>query len=180
MKSGTGRVINVASSGMLANPGASAYGAAKGAIWAFGNTLAAEGARVGVQVTTLMPSAWTPMTENAYDDPDVVNTLRDKLSPSHVAAFVAFLAHQDTTVAGDTFQVSGGRAGRMVLAALPPVRPDESTPEGWADMAEALEQDSDDLTQYRETGKLFGDEMIAASPEVAEALSKKNPADLGA
>jgi NAD(P)-dependent dehydrogenase (short-subunit alcohol dehydrogenase family) len=180
VQSGTGRLILVSSSGILANPGASAYGAAKGAVWALGNTLAMEGDRVGVQVTTVMPTAWTPMTESAYTDPTILSTLRDMMGPEHVASFIAYLAHQSTEVHGDFFQVSGGRAGRLVLAGLPRVEAGESSPEGWAAMANQLRADSDTLTQYRVTGEQFADEMIAANPNVAESFRMMNPADLGA
>lgn len=180
MQSGSGRLILVSSSGILANPGASAYGASKGAIWAFGNTLAMEGDRVGVQVSSLMPTAWTPMTEGAYTDPNIISTLRDGMGPEHVANFVAYLSHQDTTVHGDMFQVSGGRAGRMVLAGLPRVQSTENTPEGWSGLEEELKADSQQLTPYRVTGEQFADEMIAANPSVAEAFKSMNAADLGA
>lgn len=180
VQSGSGRLILVSSSGILANPGASAYGASKGAIWAFGNTLAMEGDRVGVQVSSLMPTAWTPMTEGAYTDPNIISTLRDGMGPEHVANFVAYLSHQDTTVHGDMFQVSGGRAGRMVLAGLPRVQSTENTPEGWSGLEEELKADSQQLTPYRVTGEQFADEMIAANPSVAEAFKSMNAADLGA
>lgn len=180
IKSGTGRLVLVSSSGILANPGASAYGAAKGAVWALGNTLALEGARVGVNVTTIMPTAWTPMTENAYNNPDIIHTLRNGMGPEHVAAFVAFLAHQDTTVHGEFFQVSGGRAGRLTMASLPRIQAPESSPEGWTYVVDQLRADSDTLTQYRVTGEQFADEMIAANPAVAEAFATINAADLGA
>ncbi|GAB33301.1 putative oxidoreductase [Gordonia otitidis NBRC 100426] len=180
VSSGSGRLILVSSSGILANPGASAYGAAKGAIWALGNTLAMEGDRVGVQVSTLMPTAWTPMTENAYSDPTILNTLRNGMGPEHVANFVTFLAHQDTAVHGDLYQVAGGRAGRMVLAGMPRVQSTTASPEGWIDVAQELTNDSRELTPYRVTGDQFTDEMIAANPAVAEAFANMNPADLGA
>jgi hypothetical protein len=102
------------------------------------------------------------------------------MGPEHVASFIAYLAHQSTEVHGDFFQVSGGRAGRLVLAGLPRVEAGESSPEGWAAMANQLRADSDTLTQYRVTGEQFADEMIAANPNVAESFRMMNPADLGA
>lgn len=178
--SGTGSLVLVSSSGLLANPGASAYGAAKGAVWALGNTLAAEGERVGVRVNTLMPTAWTPMTEGAYSHPDIIATLRDGMGPEHVAAFVAFLAHQDTAVSGEFFQVSGGRAGRLVLAGQERIVAPESSPEGWAQVADRLVTDAPLVTSYRNTGDQFASEMIAVNPAVAEAFKSINPAVLGA
>ncbi|GGM53976.1 hypothetical protein GCM10011608_43650 [Micromonospora sonchi] len=180
IKSGSGRLILISSSGVLANPGASAYGAAKGAIWALGNSLAMEGDRVGVQVTTLMPTAWTPMTANAYSDENIVSTLRDGMGPEKVAAFITYLAHQDTTVHGDFFQVGGNHAGRLVLAGLPRVFVDDGTPEAWTQKADQLQADSDDLEQFRVTGDQFASEMIASNPSVAAAFKNMNPADLGA
>ncbi len=180
VKSGAGRLILVSSSGILANPGASAYGAAKGAIWALGNSLAMEGDRAGVQVSTLMPTAWTPMTAGAYTNPEILSTLRDRMGPEHVAAFVAFLAHPQTLVHGDLYQVSGGRAGRMVLAAMPRVSAPKSSVEGWSEVAEQLMADGEIIATYRVTGEQFADEMIAANPAVADALRGVNAADLGA
>ena len=180
VKSGSGRLVLVSSSGVLANPGASAYGDAKGGIWALGNTLAMEGDRVGVQVTTLMPTAWTPMTEGAYTDPTILSTLRDTMGPEKVAAFVTYLAHQDTTVHGDFFQVGGNHAGRLVLAGLPRVFVENGTPEEWAEKSKALQTDSDDLEQFRITGDQFAAEMIASNPSVAESFKNINTADLGA
>lgn len=180
VKSGSGRVILISSSGIWANPGASAYGASKGAVWALGNTLAEEGDRVGVQVSTIMPTAYTPMTAGAYSNPTIISTLRDLMGPEHVAGFVAYLCHQDTKVHGDMWEVSGGRAGRMVMCALPRVQSPVSTPEGWVGLDEALTADSDELVKYRNTGVQFADEMIAANPAVAEAFKNINPADLGA
>ncbi len=180
VESGSGRLVLISSSGVLANPGAAAYGSAKGAVWALGNTLAMEGDRVGVQVTTLMPTAWTPMTESAYSDPNIVSTLRDTMGPEKVAAFVSYLAHQDTTVHGDFFQIGGNHAGRLVLSGLPRVFVDDGTPEEWAEKSEELVADAERLDQFRVTGDQFAAEMIASNPSVAAAFENMNAADLGA
>jgi NAD(P)-dependent dehydrogenase (short-subunit alcohol dehydrogenase family) len=176
--SGSGRVILISSSGILGNPTASAYGAAKAAVWGLANTLAMEGESVGVQVTTIMPSAWTSMTDGAFDNAAIVSTMRDSMGPEHVAAFAAFLAHQDTTVHDDFLQVSGGRAGRLVLAALPRVQAPESSPEGWAAVASELEVDGDLVARYRTTSEQFMDELLAVNPDLAETLTGVNPADI--
>lgn len=180
IESKTGRLILISSSGVLANPGAAAYGAAKAALWGLGNTLAMEGDRVGVQVTTIMPTAWTPMTENAYSDPSIISTLRDTMGPEKVAGFIAYLAHQETPVHGDFFQIGGNHAGRLVLSGLPRVFTENGTPEEWAQQHDALRADSSELEQLRVTGDQFASEMIASNPSVADALKDKNAADLGA
>lgn len=176
--SGSGRVINVASSGMLANSGLSAYAAAKGAIWGLGNVLAAEGAPLGIQVSTILPTAWTPMVESVQTDHDVIETMREKLTTDEVAAFVTFLAHQDTRVAGDTFNVGGERVFRMALAGLPVVEAAAGTPEAWADVVDDLVRVDGELTAYRTTFELFVDKLVAANPALAERFGAKRPADL--
>jgi len=176
--SGSGRVINAASSGMLANTGLTAYAAAKGAIWGLGNVLAAEGAPLGIQVSTILPTAWTPMVASVQTDPDVIETMREKLTTEAVAAFVTFLAHQDTTVAGDTFNVGGERVFRMALAGLPVVEATGGTPEAWAEVADELVRDGGELTAYRTTFELFVDKLVAANPALAERFGAKRPADL--
>jgi NAD(P)-dependent dehydrogenase (short-subunit alcohol dehydrogenase family) len=180
VESGSGRVILVSSSGLLANPGAAAYGAAKGALFALGNTLALEGDRVGIQVTTIMPTAWTPMTENAYSNPTIISTLRDRMGPEYVSGFITWLAHQDTTVHGDFFEIGGNHAGRLVIAGLPRVFTEDATPESWTEHAAALRADSEDLEQFRITGDQFASEMVASNPAVKEAFAEINAADLGA
>lgn len=60
---------------------------------------------VGVQVTTVMPSAWTPMTEGAFDNPAVVKLLREQLPANAVAAFVIWLLVDSTGAGGADFTV---------------------------------------------------------------------------
>jgi NAD(P)-dependent dehydrogenase (short-subunit alcohol dehydrogenase family) len=171
IESGTGRLINTSSSSMLGNPFLSAYGAAKAAIWGFGNTLAAEAREVGVQVTTVQPSAWTPMTEAALENPAVVKVLREKLAAQDVAAFVTWLAHQDTAVYGECFQVSGVSAGRTVFTAMDRVKVDHATPEDWAREADNLVLDRT-LNPLRNTDESFRAEMIFLAPEMADELPR--------
>jgi NAD(P)-dependent dehydrogenase (short-subunit alcohol dehydrogenase family) len=172
IKSGSGRLINTSSSGMLGAPQASAYSAAKAAIWGLGNAITAEAEEFGVQVTTIQPSAWTPMTEGAFDNPAVQKVLREKLPPSAAAAFVTWLAHQDTTVYGECFQVSGVSAGRTVFTAMPRLRVDEATPEQWADKAEDLMRDGV-LTPYRNVSESFRAELVFLDPSMDDVLPKE-------
>jgi NAD(P)-dependent dehydrogenase (short-subunit alcohol dehydrogenase family) len=167
--SGTGRLINVSSAGMLEGPYNSAYSAAKAAIWGLGNTLVAEGEEAGVQVTTLQPTAWTAMTENAFGNPAIRRVLREKLPPRAVAAFVTWLAHQDTTVYGECFQVSGDSAGRTVFSAMPRVRAADMTPEAWAEAAGDLMRDRD-VTPLRTTSDSFRAAMVFADPSIEAEL----------
>jgi NAD(P)-dependent dehydrogenase (short-subunit alcohol dehydrogenase family) len=172
IKSGTGRLINISSSAMLGAPLASAYSAAKAAIWGLGNTLALEAKDTGVQVTTVQPSAWTPMTEGAFDDPAVRQVLKEKMPPSAVSAFITWLAHQDTPIYGECFQTSGNSAGRTSFAALPRIRASENTPEAWADAAGALMQDGE-LSALRSVSESFRAELVFLDPRMDDVLPRE-------
>jgi NAD(P)-dependent dehydrogenase (short-subunit alcohol dehydrogenase family) len=173
----SGRLILVSSSGILGNPGSSAYGAAKGAIWAFGNSAAFDGDDVGVQVSTILPTAWTPMTAASFDNPTITEAMRATMGVEHVASFVTFLAHQDTTLHGHAFQVGGGHASRIVVGGLPKFRATGDTAEGWADVAHDLDSRQGHIDVYGSTGEQFGAELIAATPELAPILVGMNPSE---
>ena len=168
-RSGSGRIVSTASSGMLGNQGLTSYGAAKGATFSLMRSLAIEGAAQGVLCNTILPSAWTRIT-GTIDDPAIAATLQRHFQPEHVAALVAWLVHQDTHVTNEAFQVSGGRAGRMVMAAYPCARVDESTPESWAGAAGALMADGP-LIAMPSTEALFGAELAAADPAIRHAMA---------
>jgi NAD(P)-dependent dehydrogenase (short-subunit alcohol dehydrogenase family) len=167
--SGSGRLVNISSNGLMGVPLDSAYSAAKAAVWGLSIGLAAEAREVGVQVTTLMPVAWTPMTEDAFPDPVVQQSMRENVPASAVSAFVTYLAHQDTTTYGDTFEIAGTAAGRVAIAGMPRVDAAAATPEAWVNMATALEQDGE-LQVFRNASESFRDQMVHLSPELDAVL----------
>jgi len=169
IESGSGRLINISSSAMLGTPNASAYGAAKAAIWGLGNSLAMEAKEFGVQVTTLHPSAWTPMTEHAFDNPAVHKVLREKLPAVAVSAFVTWLAHQDTTVYGECFQVSGASAGRTSFGVMPRTRVSSLTPEEWVKSTESIMQNYE-LTPLRNVSESLRAELIFLDPSMENEI----------
>ena len=168
VRSGTGRIITTASSGMLGNAGLSSYGAAKGATFALTRSLAIEGQDAGITANCILPSAWTRIT-GTIDDPAISATLQNYFQPEHVSALVTWLAHQDTTVTNEAFQVSGGRAGRLVMAAYPTVRVSDSTPENWLANSAALLADGP-LSPLRSTAEMFGNELADADPAIRHAM----------
>jgi len=83
---GYGRVIfTTSSSGLYGNFGQANYGAAKMALVGLMQTLALEGAKFGIHVNCLAPSAATQMTEGLYSEDDLKGLSADLVSPGVVA-----------------------------------------------------------------------------------------------
>ena len=83
---GYGRIVmTTSSSGMYGNFGQSNYGAAKMAVLGLMNTLGIEGAKYGIRVNALSPSAATRMTEELID-PKMQELLRpESVTPGLLA-----------------------------------------------------------------------------------------------
>lgn len=83
---GYGRVIfTTSSSGLYGNFGQANYGAAKMGLVGLMQTLALEGAKSGIHVNCLAPSAATQMTEGLYSEDDLKGLSTDLVSPGIVA-----------------------------------------------------------------------------------------------
>lgn len=175
--SGTGCIVNIASSAMLSEPGISAYSAAKGAIWGLSNTLADEGARVGIRVHAITPTGWTPSLEDSTWDAEVEATLRGRFTAQRVADFVTWLVHQDTPLNADTktFWVGGGHAGRVGFCALPSVQPGGEGPEGWAAVADRLLEDAAPTDHFWNEGQMVTYKLLTANPALAPRLAALSP-----
>ncbi|MEY3093257.1 MAG: hypothetical protein RIU67_2040, partial [Actinomycetota bacterium] len=105
---GYGRIISTSSAaGVFGNFGQTNYGAAKMGLVGFTRVLAVEGARNNIKANAIAPLALTRMTEN------IMGGLADKLDPGLVSPLVAFLAHEDCPVSGQTFSVGGGRVAHV-------------------------------------------------------------------
>jgi len=64
-----GAILNFASAaGMKGHPGKAAYAAAKGAVIAWGRTLAAEWGKYGISVNSIAPAIWTPMYDKTRSE----------------------------------------------------------------------------------------------------------------
>lgn len=175
VKSGSARIVNVSSSGMLSNPGSTAYSAAKAAVWAFSNSLAAEGVAYGINVNTILPSAMTPMADQMFSSfPDLQEILKKTMTPKHVSSFVAFLCHSDTTISGRTFRVSGNTVGELVLAGKTIIKAESA--EEWASLSTQFNLNQDIINTYQTTTELAVEDMANTSPEVVSILdSGKHP-----
>jgi NAD(P)-dependent dehydrogenase (short-subunit alcohol dehydrogenase family) len=112
---GYGRIVNIASdAGRVGSSGESVYAGAKGAVIAFGKTIAREVATKGVTVNSVCPGPTrTPMLESM--GPNLIGALERAVpmkrlgEPTDVAAAVAFLASEEAGyITGQTLSVSGG------------------------------------------------------------------------
>lgn len=123
---GYGRIVlTTSSSGLLGNFGQSSYGAAKAGLVGLMNVLSLEGAKHGITVNALSPTAATRMTEG------LLGELADRFDPEHVAAVATYLASEQCDLNRTILTVGGGRVGRIFLGVTPGwySGPDPATPD---------------------------------------------------
>ena len=123
--SGAGRIVSMSSASVFGTPFTSPYVSSKAGI--FGLTRAPSPPRArysGINANSVMPSAFTRMTAQLPDDDGFRSFLETYFPPDKVAPFVAFLAHESTTITGETFSVGADRAARVFLAECPGVHGD--------------------------------------------------------
>ncbi|MFZ9629918.1 MAG: SDR family oxidoreductase [Ilumatobacteraceae bacterium] len=107
---GYGRIVSTSSAaGIFGNFGQTNYGAAKMGLVGFTRVLAVEGAKYNIKANAIAPLAFTRMTEH------LLGALGEKLDPALVSPLVAFLAHEDCPVSGQTFSVGGGRVAHVFI-----------------------------------------------------------------
>ena len=96
-----GRVIfTTSSSGLYGNFGQSAYSAAKMALVGLMQTLAIEGARHGIHINCLAPSAATQMTHDLWSAEDLVALDPQRVSPAVVALASEAAPNKQVVLAG--------------------------------------------------------------------------------
>ena len=110
-------MINTSStSGLLANPGQSNYGAAKSGIATFTQIVAKELSRFDVKVNCIAPVARTRLTMSTPGLDDIMavrDGIFDEWDPANVAPVVAYLASSACRFNGETFFVRGGTVQRV-------------------------------------------------------------------
>ncbi|MDX6739447.1 SDR family NAD(P)-dependent oxidoreductase [Actinocorallia sp. A-T 12471] len=121
-----GRVLlTTSASGLFGTFGQANYAAAKAGLLGLMNVLAVEGARHGVLVNALSPTAATRMTEGLLGD------LADRFDPAHVAPVAAYLVSERCALTHHVLSAGGGRVARIFVGTTPGVYlgPDPATPE---------------------------------------------------
>jgi NAD(P)-dependent dehydrogenase (short-subunit alcohol dehydrogenase family) len=117
-EAGYGRIVLVSSSSALGATEMYEYPAAKAALMALTRSLAVDGTAHGIKVNAIMPMAFTrPMESNPNEH--IKEWFRQHFDPARVAPVVAWLAHEDVPVSGETITAGAGRAARVVWAAVP-------------------------------------------------------------
>jgi NAD(P)-dependent dehydrogenase (short-subunit alcohol dehydrogenase family) len=166
VKQGYGRILMTTSgSGIYGNFGQSNYGAAKSALVGLMNVLAIEGAKKGILVNALAPTAATAMTEGLID-PETAALL----SPESISAGAMFLVSDQAP----TKTILGAGAGVFAVARMEestgfylPVedRSPEAVAEHWAQISDmsnavvtgsAFEQTNRYVAMAVESGLLVG------------------------
>lgn len=121
LQTGGGAIVNNASiAGMIADPGISAYVAAKHGVIGLSKAAALEYASQGIRINALAPGlVETPMTKAWFDDPNLrtyflSNTPIGRFAkPDDIAGMVLFLCSDLASFAtGQTYVVDGGYTAR--------------------------------------------------------------------
>jgi NAD(P)-dependent dehydrogenase (short-subunit alcohol dehydrogenase family) len=113
---GYGRVVNTSSASMFGLPGTSAYITAKAGIFGLTRALAQEGARHGVKVNSIMPTAYSRLTAMSTEFGELTKAW---FPAEQIAPLVCALLTREAPCTGETFVVGGGRAARVLLATVP-------------------------------------------------------------
>lgn len=117
LKNSGGAIVNNASiAGMIADPGISAYVAAKHGVIGLSKAAAIEYASQGIRINALAPGlVETAMTKAWFDDPDIRNhflassPIGRVAQPEEMAGMVLFLCSDLASFAvGQTFVIDGG------------------------------------------------------------------------
>ena len=110
-------IVNTSStSGLLANPGQTNYGAAKSGIATFTQIAAKELARYDVKVNAIAPAARTRMTLSTPGLDAIMEAKDgafDEWHPANISPLVAYLSSTDCRFTGETFFVQGGVVRRV-------------------------------------------------------------------
>ena len=119
---GSGKIINIAStSGILGKASLVAYSSSKGALLQFTKALAAEWARLNIQVNAIAPGAFETDAQRAVlESPDVLKRRLGKIPArrmgqiEEIGPLVCYLASpRSDFVTGSVFVIDGGESSKL-------------------------------------------------------------------
>lgn len=131
------RVITTGSPAMFGAGTTIPYSTAKSAMYGLTRSLAGAGQKVGIGVNSIMPAAWTRLTQSLPPGP-MREMFAEHFDVDEVASFVVWLCHSSCMVSGESFSVGGGRAARVVLAENRGVTVADREPASWGAKVDAL------------------------------------------
>lgn len=113
-------VSTTSGAGLLGNPDATAYGAAKAGVAAFTTIAAMELRDTGIRLNAIAPAARTPMSGEGTDSvvaqfmrrPDDADRF-DAWHPGNISPLVGYLASAGCPITGEVFHVRGGVVGHF-------------------------------------------------------------------
>lgn len=134
-------VVTTSPSGLFGSFGQANYCAAKMGIVGLTRTLSIEGAKAGIKINALAPTAATRLTATAgmpgESDADA-DPADDAMSVRRVSPLVLALAHESCPASGEIFNAGCGWVSRSVVAVTDGVILDSYTPEAvaanWGDI----------------------------------------------
>lgn len=118
LKSVAGNIVNVSSAGILGTDVLTAYGAAKGAVFAFTRSLALCAEPYGIRVNMVLPLAATRMADvsgSTITSEKIRKFVAEQLAPHKVAPIVAYLAHDSCKLSGRAFTVGKDRTALVFI-----------------------------------------------------------------
>ncbi|WP_448661595.1 SDR family oxidoreductase [Sphingomonas sp. CJ20] len=120
-----GVIVNTSSaSGLLGNFGQANYAAAKAGIWGLSNVLAIEGAKFGIRVWTLAPTATTRLTEQLLPPELAAKWRAPRLAP----AVLYMVSDASKPLTGKILSVSGSKIQELRMVAGPGYWPGDDMP----------------------------------------------------
>lgn len=129
-KTGYGRIVNIVSGSMYGYALQAAYAASKGGVYSLTRAMATEGKRLGINVNSIAPGAFTRMVIGSQEeDCRTFQGTKANMPAEVVAPAVAFLAHEDCPVNGECFDVMAGNVRRIYMAQTPGISEPEITVE---------------------------------------------------
>ena len=148
-ENGGGNIVMTASpSGLFGAFGQANYCAAKLGIVGMMRVMAIEGAKAGIKVNALAPTAATRLTATAGMSGEATepkSAAEDPMSTGRVSPLVLALAHESCPASGEIFNAGCGWISRAVIAVNEGVLLDDFSPEGVAAQWDAI-RDASNLT----------------------------------